>query len=78
MAGQFIAVGPSQAEVMRLRQLAEEALKEAHVVKELELVSWKESVRRIWCSGPRPEYRRETQRYNSAPRCCCLCDSRWV
>jgi len=35
----------------------------------LHLSNWKPGIRRIWVSGPRPEYRRVTQRYNMPNRC---------
>ncbi len=56
-AGTFIAIAPSKEEAMRLRDVAERCLHEPVLSHTLELVSWKDSVRRIWCSGPRPEYR---------------------
>lgn len=41
-----------------MRATAEACLREAVAeAQELELVSWRDDVRRIWCSGPRPEYR---------------------
>jgi hypothetical protein len=40
------------------RQLADACLREPLAEQPaLALVSWREDVRRIWASGPRPEYR---------------------
>ncbi|CAG9463223.1 unnamed protein product [Pedinophyceae sp. YPF-701] len=65
----FIAIGPTQETVLRLKAVADEALRADLEEAPLKLVSWRDDVRRIWVSGPRPEYRRITQRFNMPNRC---------
>lgn len=64
----LIAVGDSDEDIMALKDVADAALREEVEAAPLKLVAWDDSVRRIWCNGPRPEYKRVTQRYNMPAR----------
>ena len=48
---------------------ADAQLREPPHEEPLERVGLEEDVRRIWCGSARPEYRRQTQRYNLPNRC---------
>eukprot|EP00056_Hartaetosiga_gracilis_P005169 m.82069 g.82069 ORF g.82069 m.82069 type:complete len:1309 (-) comp12075_c2_seq1:42-3968(-) len=66
----LIAVAPTEEKLHSLRSTADQLVIEPTVEEPLERVGLAdETVRRIWCGGARPEYRRETQRYNLPNRC---------
>jgi len=70
-AALFIAVAPTadEAAVVKTQvdEILRQGLKEDNV--EVEHSSFEDvNQRRIWCQGPRPEYRRETQRFNLPSR----------
>eukprot|EP00043_Microstomoeca_roanoka_P020483 m.250105 g.250105 ORF g.250105 m.250105 type:complete len:1262 (-) comp17172_c3_seq3:208-3993(-) len=68
----FIAIAETDEEVERLYKVADKHLREPVVDETLERVGLDDNVRRIWCGSARPEYRRETQRYNLPNRCISL------
>ena len=69
VCGYFVAIGDTAADVQSNRTTAEEAFREPIVEQPLQRVTFSPDVRRIWCGSARPEYRRETQRYNLPNRC---------
>lgn len=64
----LIAIATSDEDLMALKDIADAALHEETEAAPLKLESWVDSNRRIWCNGPRPEYSRQTQRYNMPAR----------
>ena len=65
----FIAVADSDEQLDELYRASEKILREPAVEESLERIGLDEGARRIWCGSARPEYRRETQRYNLPGRC---------
>jgi len=60
----LIAIGKDDEEVSKLRGQADELFRVSETINEMKNVALSESQRRIWVHAPRPEYQRQTQRYN--------------
>eukprot|EP00049_Salpingoeca_infusionum_P017289 m.352412 g.352412 ORF g.352412 m.352412 type:complete len:1261 (-) comp16516_c0_seq1:279-4061(-) len=68
----FIAVADTAEQLSALQEQATALLREPRIEESLQRVGFDESDRRIWCGSARPEYRRQTQRYNLPNRCISL------